>query len=203
MRLSNPALLQALLLLSSPLPTTAVRAKPQQPANSVLLSNIKTLTLRSSAQTSSRRVPSIPQLSCVGGNARDLYTVDVLRCRNAGSDYDDANVQWTCQASLPPEFKLGSTDVICEGYDGPEDPFVLKGSCGVEYRLVLTEEGEERYGRREDVGGGGSTRTEKLWFFACLSCEFLFRVLSCFHFHPHLHLHFRSRSMVRVGLWLR
>jgi hypothetical protein len=74
-----------------------------------------------------------------------------MRCKNSGSDYDSENIQWTCTASLPEEFKLGSTDVICEGYDYPEDPYVLKGSCGVEYRLVLTDKGHEKYGK----GGGG------------------------------------------------
>ena len=71
-----------------------------------------------------------------------------MRCKNQGSDYDDENIQWTCTASLPSEFKLGSTDVICEGYDSSSDPYVLKGSCGVEYRLVLTDVGEEKYGRK-------------------------------------------------------
>ena len=71
-----------------------------------------------------------------------------MRCKNQGSDYEDENVQWTCTASLPSEFKLGSTDVICEGYNSSDDPYVLKGSCGVEYRLVLTNIGEEKYGRK-------------------------------------------------------
>lgn len=70
-----------------------------------------------------------------------------MRCKNQGSDYDDENVQWTCSASLPVEFKLGSTDVICEGFASSQDPHVLKGSCGVEYRLLLTAAGEEKYGR--------------------------------------------------------
>ena len=70
-----------------------------------------------------------------------------MRCKNSGSDYDEDSIQWTCTASLPEEFKLGSTDVICEGYDYPEDPYILKGSCGVEYRLVLTEKGQEKYGK--------------------------------------------------------
>lgn len=74
-----------------------------------------------------------------------------MRCKNQGSDYDDENIQWTCTASLPAEFKLGSTDVSCEGYESSKDPYILKGSCGVEYRLQLTPVGEEKYGR-----GGGS-----------------------------------------------
>src|ERR1051326_8053924 len=86
------------------------------------------------------------KLKCIGGNARGLYEVDVMRCKNAGASYDSDNPDWTCTASLPPHFKLGSTDVICEGYDSPDDPYILKGSCGVEYRLVLTELGESKYG---------------------------------------------------------
>ncbi|KAL1980313.1 hypothetical protein VTN96DRAFT_4371 [Rasamsonia emersonii] len=69
-----------------------------------------------------------------------------MRCVNQGYDYDEEDIQWTCTASLPPEFKLGATDVICEGYRSPDDKWVLKGSCGVEYRLLLTEEGERRFG---------------------------------------------------------
>ncbi|KAI9790403.1 MAG: hypothetical protein M1816_005221 [Peltula sp. TS41687] len=126
--------------------------------NSVLLSNVKTLTLRNGLKTSHRRVSAIPQLKCVGGTAKGLYEVDVMRCKNQGSDYDDENIQWTCTASLPPEFKLGSTEVICEGYGSPTDPKILKGSCGVEYRLSLTPAGEEKYG-----GGGGGHGGDHLW----------------------------------------
>ncbi|KAL8741870.1 MAG: hypothetical protein Q9190_005577 [Brigantiaea leucoxantha] len=120
----------------------------QRPSTSVLLSNVKTLTLRKDSKTSHRRVPAVPQLKCIGGNGKGLYEVDVMRCKNQGSDYDADNVQWTCTASLPPEFRLGSTDVICEGYESSKDPYVLKGSCAVEYRLMLTTAGEEKYGDR-------------------------------------------------------
>ena len=34
--------------------------------------------------------------------------------------------------------------MICEGYDHPEDPYILAGSCGLEYNLELTQEGRER-----------------------------------------------------------
>ncbi|KAI9799687.1 MAG: hypothetical protein M1825_004422 [Sarcosagium campestre] len=115
------------------------------PEKAVLLSNVKTLTLRKDLKTSHRRVSAIPQLRCVGGDARGLYDVDVMRCKNQGADYDDQNIQWTCTASLPSEFKLGATDVICEGYSHPDDPYILKGSCGVEYKLMLTDAGEEKY----------------------------------------------------------
>ncbi|KAL1302586.1 hypothetical protein AAFC00_002964 [Neodothiora populina] len=158
---------QVILLLSChSIGTFAAR----KPSNSVLLSNIKSLTLRGGKDTTARRLKPVPQLSCVGGNACDLYDIDVMRCTNSGSDYDADNVQWTCKASLPPEFKLGATDVICEGYDSAEDPYILKGSCGVEYRLVLTETGEEKYGHRDDYSGDGpATRSERIMFGLCLA----------------------------------
>ena len=86
----------------------------------------------------------------------------MLRCKNAGSTYEASDVQWTCTASLPPDFRLGATDVICEGYSGPEDAQVLKGSCGVEYRLLLTREGEERFGKGSgEEGGWGGDGAER------------------------------------------
>ena len=114
--------------------------------DAVLLSKVRSLTLQNHKQTTARRVTAIPQLACVGGNAKKLYEVDVMQCTNSGSEYDAEDIQWTCRANLPPEFKLGSTEVVCEGFDSSEDPYVLKGSCGVEYRLVLTQMGEEKYG---------------------------------------------------------
>ncbi|KAF2004405.1 DUF1183-domain-containing protein [Amniculicola lignicola CBS 123094] len=139
------------------------------------LSNVQSLTLRKDLMTSHRRVSAIPQLRCIGGSGRGLYEADVMRCKNAGYGYNEEDVQWTCTASLPEEFKLGSTDVICEGFDGPDDPYVLKGSCGVEYRLVLTSKGEERYGKgRKWRDGDGSeyppTTSEKIvgYVFWCI-----------------------------------
>ncbi|KAL6713061.1 hypothetical protein ACLMJK_009182 [Lecanora helva] len=130
----------ALLLTTSSL----ARKSPE----SVLLSNVKSLTLRKDLTTSHNRVAAAPQLKCVGGTAKGVYEIDVLRCKNSGSAYGDEDIQWTCSASLPSEFKLGSTEVICEGFKSPDDPYVLKGSCGVEYRLMLTDIGKEKYGRK-------------------------------------------------------
>lgn len=148
-----------------PTPTSAAR----KPPNAILLSKVKTLTLHGDQKTTARRSSAVPQLKCVGGSGKGYYDVDVMRCSNQGSEYDAEDIQWTCQASLPPEFKLGSTDVVCEGYDGSEDPYVLKGSCGVEYRLVLTDAGEEKYGKGWVDGGSGfgegglKTVGERVW----------------------------------------
>lgn len=129
-------------------PAIGARTKHEK----VLLSDIRALTLRKDAKTSHNRVPAIPQLNLIGGNARGYYKVETLRCKNAGAGYSDDDIQWTCTADLPTEFKLGSTDVICEGFANSNDPYVLKGSCGVEYRLMLTDAGEERYLARGKSG---------------------------------------------------
>lgn len=138
------------LILTALSLTTGISAKTKKDTSAVLLSKIRSLTLRDGHETSHRRVSALPQLNCVGGNAQGLYNVEEMRCKNSGSQYDAEDIQWTCQATLPPEFKLGSTEVICEGYDSPEDPYVLKGSCGVEYRLMLTSLGETKYGARSE-----------------------------------------------------
>jgi hypothetical protein len=55
-------------------------------------------------------------------------------------------------------------DVICEGYEYPDDPYILQGSCGLEYTLDYTKEGEARAKRSSshdyygsNSGGGGSS----------------------------------------------
>ncbi|KAF2738550.1 hypothetical protein EJ04DRAFT_509439 [Polyplosphaeria fusca] len=154
-----PALLASSTFLTG---TAALRS-----GQKIKLSDVQSLTLRKDRETSHRRVSAIPQLQCIGGSAKGLYDVDVMRCKNSGSDYNEEDIQWTCTASLPEEFKLGSTDVICEGYDSPDDPYVLKGSCGVEYRLVLTEKGHQKFGHKkpwfgDDDGDHSETKGAKL-----------------------------------------
>ncbi|KAK1835188.1 hypothetical protein QBC39DRAFT_172184 [Podospora conica] len=141
-----------LLLL---LPPLALASKPKPP-NAILLSSVRSLTLSAHKQTTHRRVPAAPQLKCVSpAPICALHTLDTLHCTNTGASYSAEDITWSCTApSLPTTLRLGSTDVVCEGYDSAADPYVLRGSCGVEYRLVLTEEGERRYPKLAGVGGG-------------------------------------------------
>jgi hypothetical protein len=147
--------------------TFAFAKKYTRAKDAILLSSVKSLTLDASKLTTGNRSPPVPQLTCTGGNAQRYYTVDTMRCKNTGSSYSSEDIQWTCQASLPPEFKLGSTEVVCEGFNSPEDDWVLKGSCAVGYRLVLTEAGEEKYGLSgwSGVVGGskGKSLVDMLW----------------------------------------
>ena len=100
----------------------------------VQLGNVNVLTLRKDQYTTGRRGPSVLQLNCIGGSARsESHKVDTVQCTNTGFDGKDYN--WKCQSELPSNLKLGKTTVSCEGYDYPDDPFVLIGSCGLEYNL--------------------------------------------------------------------
>ncbi|CCC08466.1 hypothetical protein SMACR_02010 [Sordaria macrospora] len=172
MRLLDPSSLPSLgaasllLLLSSSIPGNngpngAEAANSGKAKDAVLLSNIRSLTLTPHSQTTSRRLPPIPQLQCLPSPSSPLCRlaephISVMRCTNQGSRYGKEDIQWSCTVpSLPTTLQLGSTDVVCEGYDGPDDEYVLKGSCGVEYRLTLTEEGRRKYGDGFGNGDGG------------------------------------------------
>ncbi|KAM0324383.1 hypothetical protein ACHAQA_008164 [Verticillium albo-atrum] len=149
--------LDAVSLLLLPLLSFPAASATKPPKNAILLSQVKTLTLRGDgAKTTHRRLPAVPQLKCLSApKLCALHPIDVLRCTNQGSGYDDEDIQWSCSANLPVDLKLGSTDVMCEGYSSSDDPYILKGSCGVEYRVILTDEGERRH---PDLAGDGGWR---------------------------------------------
>ncbi|KAA0187695.1 putative Transmembrane protein [Fasciolopsis buskii] len=114
-------------------------------AKRVLLRDITALTFARGQNTHSRRSNAIPQLKCIGGSAYrewDAYP-SVAQCYNRG--YDGQDVQWECRAELPKSVFLGRVRVSCEGYDYPDDPYILSGSCGLEYELEYT--GKKRHNR--------------------------------------------------------
>jgi len=104
--------------------------------------------------TAARRSSPVPQLKCVGGSASGRYEPKTVQCYNRGSDGVD--VQWECKADMSTDFQFGRIMVNCEGYDYPEDPYILRGSCGLEYELELTETG-----RRNQAAGGDSYQYKK------------------------------------------
>ncbi|PIO56671.1 hypothetical protein TELCIR_21929, partial [Teladorsagia circumcincta] len=75
-----------------------------------------------------RRSSPVPQLKCVGGSARGKFKPRAAQCFKQG--FDGVDYQWRCVADMPAEFEFGQVTVTCEGYDYPEDPYILKGSCG-------------------------------------------------------------------------
>jgi len=106
----------------------------------VKLVDVNAITLHAGEYTTYRRTSAVPQLKCIGGAARSRAgEIETVQCKNEGSDGVD--VQWKCTADLSDNYRFGKVEVLCEGYDYPEDPYVLKGSCGLEYTLEYTEKG--------------------------------------------------------------
>ncbi|XP_078532634.1 store-operated calcium entry-associated regulatory factor isoform X2 [Lissotriton helveticus] len=119
----------------------------------VLLREIQSITLYGDRYTNSRRSSPIPQLACTGGTAGcSSYIPQVVQCQNKG--WDGIDVQWECKADMDNSYRFGKLEVSCEGFDYPNDPYVLRGSCGLEYRLDLTEEGQRK--SKSSYGGGSS-----------------------------------------------
>ena len=105
----------------------------------VLLRDVQVLTLKSGQMSTGRRSSPVPQLKCIGGSAQGLFNPQVVQCYNRG--WDGVDVQWECKTDMDNLYRFGSVEVVCEGYDYPEDPYITKGSCGLEYTLELTNEG--------------------------------------------------------------
>nr|CDJ95064.1 unnamed protein product [Haemonchus contortus] len=99
----------------------------------VLLRDVNTITLREGQYTTGRRSSPVPQLRCVGGSARGKFQPRAAQCFKEG--FDGVDYQWRCVADMPADYEFGEIAVTCEGYDYPEDPYILKGSCGLEYEL--------------------------------------------------------------------
>ena len=59
---------------------------------SVLLEDVRTLTLQRGQRTQAKRVSSIPQLKCIGGSAQGAYEPDTVQCYNRGSNGVDIQV---------------------------------------------------------------------------------------------------------------
>lgn len=104
-----------------------------QPPLRVHFTDIKALTFRQGAYSTSRRLSPVPQLKCVGGPCSE-FPVSTVQCRNVG--HDGQLPQWECKAAdLSNQVQLHTHDVVCEGYEQAGDPYVLYGSCGLEYSL--------------------------------------------------------------------
>ncbi|XP_013880634.1 store-operated calcium entry-associated regulatory factor [Austrofundulus limnaeus] len=112
-------------------------------AGSVLLRDVQALTLYRNLYTTARRSSPVPQLTCVGGSAGcGAFVPEVVQCLNRG--WDGVDVQWECKTEMNTLYRFGRIEVSCEGYNHPSDPYVLRGSCGLEYTLELTDEGLKR-----------------------------------------------------------
>jgi hypothetical protein len=116
----------------------------------VLLQDVQTLTFYKGEKTKSRRLAPVPQLKCVGGTASDeQHYVDSVQCYNRGFDGVDFN--WECVTQIPDRLALGKVEVVCEGFKDADDPYILAGSCALEYELNMADTKHKRV-RLSDIG---------------------------------------------------
>lgn len=121
----------------------------------VLLRDVEVITLYDNKMTTGRRNSPINQLKCVGGSAGCYsFKPQVVQCYNRG--FDGTDVQWECKADLDSSVKFGRIEVLCEGFDYPDDPYILKGSCGLEYHL-------ENSGKGKSTNSYGTKSEESSW----------------------------------------
>uniref|UniRef100_A0A8C7GTX0 Store-operated calcium entry-associated regulatory factor n=1 Tax=Oncorhynchus kisutch TaxID=8019 RepID=A0A8C7GTX0_ONCKI len=114
---------------------------------SVLLRDVQVLTLYKGKYSRGQNSSAVPQLQCAGGSAScGSFISEVVQCKNKG--WDRVNAQ--CKTDMDSAYKFGRIEVSCEGFSHPDDAYILKGSCGLEYSLELTEEGKRGH-------KGGST----------------------------------------------
>ncbi|CAM9364018.1 unnamed protein product, partial [Scytosiphon promiscuus] len=141
----------AVLLLGDA--ATGVRTRSQTDQeyghDRIPLEKVQVLTLHDSRFTAGRRSAPVPQLVCQGGCGQ--WAPDTVQCYNMGSDGMDA--AWKCEATMPQGYSFSSVEVGCEGYDYPEDPYVLKGSCQLIYSLKPPPRESRSNGRAYDDDG--------------------------------------------------
>ncbi|XP_071811269.1 store-operated calcium entry-associated regulatory factor-like isoform X2 [Apostichopus japonicus] len=105
--------------------------------------------------TTGKRSSPVPQMKCIGGSAGcNAFSPQVVQCSNKGSDGYD--VQWECKTDMDNAYRFGMIEVICEGYDYPDDRYILKGSCGLEYTLDYTKEGMNQGKQQHNYYGDSS-----------------------------------------------
>ena len=114
----------------------------------ILLRDLSAITLHQGHMTQGRRSSPVAQLMCVGGTAGcTAFTPNVVQCRNQG--WDGYDVQWKCETDMDYAYRFGRISVSCEGYEYPDDPYILRGSCGIEYTIDLTEKGAQQEAARK------------------------------------------------------
>jgi len=147
--------------------------------DAILLKNVERLVLQRGKYTTGRRSSPIPQLTCVGSSCYQFEPVTVI-CKNMGSDGVDAT--WECTSDMPRQWRFGTVNVQCEGYNFPDDPYILKGSCGLEYSIEPSGESSpsssySSYSSYNSTPSSGSTTFGTVFMFAvvCLIFYWIFR----------------------------
>ena len=110
----------------------------------VLLSEVETLSFSKGEMTTGRRSLPIKQMNCLNGDCSN--GPHSVACKNIGTDGKDPT--WECVGSA--STKISYVKVQCEGYDYPDDPYILVGSCGLDYRVSSTNRSEPSFKKQNE-----------------------------------------------------
>ena len=99
-------------------------------AQSQRLSEIQSITLEEGVLRAARRVAAGPQLECLGGCSD--FRPSLVNCKRIGSE------EWMCSAEMPEDYQFKRVQIICEGFESPEDLLILDGSCSLSYSLKIS-----------------------------------------------------------------
>ena len=67
-------------------------------------------------------------LATLGSLPRALGCLNLRRSLRL-SIYIYMYIQWECKGEMNLKYHFGKMKVECEGYDGPDDLYILRGSC--------------------------------------------------------------------------
>lgn len=157
--------------------TVVIQSQLVQPKK-ILLEDIRTLTLRHGEWTTSRRSSPVPQLKCIGGTAGCYALVPQhVQCYNRGSDGYD--IQWECKTEMNNKYRFGKIDITCEGYDYADDPYILAGSCGLEYTIDYSSNAKssDYYSKYDN---SHQTNLGSVFGFICVIMIIFFVYRTCF-----------------------
>ena len=87
---------------------------------------------------------------------------------------DGLDVQWECKAQMENGYSLGRTEVSCEGYDYPEDPYILGGSCGINFDVQKDRTYVKNYGTTQSHSSG--IFSFNFWIMIAFSIFFIYMV---------------------------
>lgn len=142
----------------------------------VLLRDVKSITLTQGQMTTARRSSPVPHLRCTGGTAGcHRFVPKNVQCYNKGrSDFD---IQWKCETDMEKKYRFGKIAVSCEGYDYPNDPYILAGSCGLEYEIDYINTKRKHSGKIPKTSHPSNNSNyefgEIIWIFCVLLFVFL------------------------------
>ena len=100
----------------------------------VNLGDVPSLVFSKGQYTTRGRAAPVEQLRCTGWCSYWHEPREVL-CVNVDHGKGRADPTWACEADLDDGYFLEDTEVVCEGWEHPNDLLVLAGSCSLGYRL--------------------------------------------------------------------